>query len=100
MFCEKGILKNLVKFTEKRLCQILFFNKVAGLRQLYKKEALPQVFSYEFCEMLNIILNLIKYMFSFGLPSVISRNYVDVIPWLFPRFLLLTLSMYLFAGKL
>ena len=31
MFCEKGILKNFAKFTEKNLCQNLF-NKVAGLR--------------------------------------------------------------------
>ena len=28
---KKGILKNLSKFTEKHLCQSLFFNKVAGL---------------------------------------------------------------------
>ena len=27
-----GVLKNLAKFTEKHLCQCLFFNKVAGLR--------------------------------------------------------------------
>ena len=29
MFCKKGVLKNLAKFTGKHLCQILFFNKVA-----------------------------------------------------------------------
>ena len=32
MFCKKGDLKNLAKLTGKRLCQSLFFNKVAGLR--------------------------------------------------------------------
>ena len=32
MFCKKGIHKNFAKFTEKHLCQILVFNKVAGLR--------------------------------------------------------------------
>ena len=32
MFCNKGVLRNLAKFTGKRLCQRLFFNKVAGLR--------------------------------------------------------------------
>ena len=35
MSCEKSVLKNFAKFTEKQLCQSLFFNKVAGLRQLY-----------------------------------------------------------------
>ena len=32
VFCGKGILRNFAKFTEKRLCQSLFFNKLAGLR--------------------------------------------------------------------
>ena len=31
VFCEKGVLRNLAKFTGKHQCQILFFNKVAGL---------------------------------------------------------------------
>ena len=36
VFCEKGFLGNLTKFTGKHLCQSLFFNKVAGLGlQLY-----------------------------------------------------------------
>ena len=47
----KGVMRNFAKFTEKHLCQSLFFNKVAGLSlQLYLKETLAQVFSYEFCE--------------------------------------------------
>ena len=29
---KKDVLKNFSKFTGKRLCQSLFFNKVAGLR--------------------------------------------------------------------
>ena len=29
---NNNFLKNLAKFTGKRLCQSLFFNKVAGLR--------------------------------------------------------------------
>ena len=29
---RKGVLRNFAKFTGKRLCQSLFFNKVAGLR--------------------------------------------------------------------
>ena len=28
---KKGVLKNFTKFTEKHLCQRLFFNKDAGL---------------------------------------------------------------------
>ena len=31
MFCKKGVLRNLTKFTGKQLCQSLFFNKVATL---------------------------------------------------------------------
>ena len=43
VFCKKVVLKNFAKFTGKRLCQSLFFNKV-------KKESLVQVFACEFCE--------------------------------------------------
>ena len=31
VFCKKGVFKNFAKFTEKHLCQGLYFNKVAGL---------------------------------------------------------------------
>ena len=31
VFCKKGVHKNFTKFTEKHLCQSLFFNNVAGL---------------------------------------------------------------------
>ena len=43
MFCKKGVLRNFAKFTGKHLCQILFFNKVAGLRPatLLKKSLRP-----------------------------------------------------------
>ena len=40
---KKGALRNFAKFTEKHLCQSLFFNKV-------KKETLAQVFPSEFCD--------------------------------------------------
>ena len=30
LFCKKGVLRNFAKFMGKRLCQSLFFNKVAG----------------------------------------------------------------------
>ena len=39
------------KFTEKHLCQRIFFNKVAGLRPAtLLKVSLAQVLSCEFCE--------------------------------------------------
>ena len=53
VFCKKGVLENCTKFTGENLCQSLFLNEVAGLRRpatLFKKEALAQVFSCEFCE--------------------------------------------------
>ena len=54
VFCKKDVLRNFAKFTEKHLCQRLFFNKVAGLRpqacKFPKKESLAQVFSCEVCE--------------------------------------------------
>ena len=48
VFCKKGVLRNIAKFTGKHLCQSLFFNKIAG--NFIKKEALAQEFSCEFCE--------------------------------------------------
>ena len=30
VFCKRAVLKNFAKFTDKHLCQSLFFNKVAG----------------------------------------------------------------------
>ena len=51
VFCEKGVLRNFAKFTEKHLCQSLFFSKATGgACNFIKKEALAQVFSREFCE--------------------------------------------------
>ena len=53
VFCEKRCSQNFVKFTEKRLCHRLIFNKVAGLRReacnFIKRESLAHVFSCEFC---------------------------------------------------
>ena len=52
MFYKKVGLINFTKFTGKHLCQNLFFSKVADLilATLFKKEALAQVVSCEFCE--------------------------------------------------
>ena len=49
VFCEKVVLKNFAKFTDKHLSQSFFFNKVVELRQacnFIKKETLAQVFSF------------------------------------------------------
>ena len=46
-------LEIFAKFTGKRLCKSLFFDKGAGLRQtcnVIKKETLAQVVSCEFCK--------------------------------------------------
>ena len=62
MFYKKGVLRNFAKFTGTHLRQILFFNKVAGLKpatllkkrpeacNFVKKETPALVFSCEFCE--------------------------------------------------
>ena len=53
MFCKKVVVKNFAKFTEKHLCQNLFFNKAAvkcHACNFIKKEPLVQLFSWEFCE--------------------------------------------------
>ena len=43
VFCKKGVLRNFTNFTEKHLCQGLFFNKVAGL-QLFSKNTSSDCF--------------------------------------------------------
>ena len=48
---KKGVLRNFTKFTEKHLCESLFFNTVAGLAcNFIKKDTLAQVFLCKFCE--------------------------------------------------
>ena len=64
MFCKRGVLRNLAKFTEKHLWQSLFFNKVAGL---IEKETLVQVFSYEICQ-------IYKDTFSYGTPPMAASD--------------------------
>ena len=46
VFCEKGIFKNLKKFTEYRQCRSLFLRQ----SQLYLKEAPTKVGFCEFCK--------------------------------------------------
>ena len=55
VFCKKGDLKNLAKFTGKHLCQSPFFNKVEGLRPatLFKKRPWHRCFSVNFAKFLK-----------------------------------------------
>ena len=55
VFCTKGALRNCAKFTEKHLCQSLFFNKVASLRPAtsFKKRLWHRCFSVNFAEFLR-----------------------------------------------
>ena len=52
VFCKKVVLKNLAKFTGKRLCQNLFFNKVSDLRPatLFKKRLWHRCFPVKFAK--------------------------------------------------
>ena len=52
---RKRVLRNVAKFTVKHLCQILFFNKVAGLRPatLLKKRLWLRCFPVNFATFLR-----------------------------------------------
>ena len=50
---RNGILRNCAKFTGKHLCQSLFFNKVAGLRPLFKKRLWHRCFPVNFTKFLR-----------------------------------------------
>ena len=69
LFCKKSALINFAKFAGNRLCQGLFFNKVADLEvcDFIKKEILVQVFSCEFCQ-------ISKNTFSYRTPLVAASD--------------------------
>ena len=79
MLCKIGALRNFGKFPGKHLCQSLFLNKVAGLCNFIKKEALAQVFPVNFVEFLrtpflrNISGNYFYIYHLTGLILIISR---------------------------
>ena len=52
---RKDVLRNFAKFTRKHLCRSLFFNKVAGLRQLFllKERLLHRCFPVNFAKFLR-----------------------------------------------
>ena len=54
-YARKGVLRNFTKFTEKRLCQSLFFDKVAGLSPvtLLKKKLWHGCFPVNFVKFLR-----------------------------------------------
>ena len=88
----RGVLLNFAKFTVKRLCQSLPFNKIAGLRpqacNFIKRETLAQVFSCEFCE---ISKNTVFYRTPL---MAASESYM------FKRVLNVPLQLYLFHALL
>ena len=55
VFCIKGVLRDLTKFTGKHLCQSLFFIKAAGLtpRTLLKKRRWHSCFPVKFVKFLR-----------------------------------------------
>ena len=74
MFCRKDALRSFAKFTEKHLCQSLFFNKVAGLRPaiLLKKSLWHGCFPVNFAKFLRTL-------FFYRTPPVAaSKAYFDL----------------------
>ena len=45
VFCKKGLLRNVTKFTGKHLCQSLFFNKVTLLKKRLWRRWFPVKFA-------------------------------------------------------
>ena len=61
---RKGVLRNFAKFTGKHLCQSLFFNNVAGLRQF-------------FISILHVAHLLMKVRVMIGLLEPIAEAYLE-----------------------
>ena len=61
VFCKRGILEQFTKFKGKHLCQSLFFNKVAGLKNTFFNRT-PLVAASEISEINSIVLKEIKAM--------------------------------------
>ena len=64
VFCKKDVLRIFVKFTGKNLCQSLFFNKVAGLRNM----AYFPYFPYS-SSTFNLSTYFFRMLFAFLLPK-------------------------------
>ena len=75
---RNGVVRNFGKVTGKHLCRSLLLNKSTGQSAaLLKKEILTQVFSYEFCKILNIPGRLLL-LFPFS-SREIAKNRTDLI---------------------
>ena len=82
VFCKKGILRNFAKLSGKRLCQSLYFNKVAGLRpaNLLKQRLWRRCFLENFAKFLRtpfLIEHLWWLLLSYGHSSnrcILTRN--------------------------
>ena len=72
MFYKKGVLENFAKFTEKHLCQCLFFDKVAGLRTgtLLKKRPRHR------CFLVNFAKFFCKHLFLLLRNRILSGQYI------------------------
>ena len=55
MFFKTGVFKGFAKFTGKRLCQSLFFNKVAGPKASFKKRLWSRCFLVSFVKYLRTL---------------------------------------------
>ena len=68
--CKKGVLKYFAKFTRKHLCQILFLNKVAGLRPatLLKNRFWHRCFSVNFAKFIRTPFLLYKQLWEMAAP--------------------------------
>ena len=68
VFCKKGVLRNLTKFTEKHQYQSLSLNKVAGQACNFNKKRLwcrlfRRLFIHKFCNNSKMLLSLSWAMF-------------------------------------
>ena len=58
VFCKKGVLKNFTKFTEKHLCQSLFFNKVTGQNTYFYRTPLVKNSQENTCARISFLVKL------------------------------------------
>ena len=73
VFHEKSVLRNFAKFTEKHLCQSLYFNKVAGLR--------PATFLKKRLWYMCVLVNFAKF-----LRTLILKNNCEQLLWFYQKF--------------
>ena len=73
---RKGVLRNFAKFTRKRLCQSLFFNKIAGLRRatLLKKRLCYRCFPVNFSKFLRTPFSDIFTSVSASLLNILTQS--------------------------